>query len=108
MGDRSRALSDAEKVIEMNRTWYKGYSRKASVLLHVRKYKDCIEMCKIGRIWKWKLRLALSLEPDNEAVLHILSLADKASTAQVLFLLSVTWIEEYGFLSVRRSRGNDR
>lgn len=54
MGDRSRALSDAEKVIEMNRTWYKGYSRKASVLLHVRKYKDCIEMCKIGRIWKRK------------------------------------------------------
>lgn len=48
MGDRSRALSDAEKVIEMNRTWHKGYSRKASVLLRVKKYKDCIETCKIG------------------------------------------------------------
>ena len=52
LGDRSRALSDAEKVIEMNRTWYKGYSRKASVLLRIKKYKDCIETCKIGILQK--------------------------------------------------------
>ena len=83
MGDRSRALSDAEKVIEMNRTWYKGYSRKASVLLKVKKYKDCIENCKIGWGLKFNYNVALSLQPDNEAVLHILSLADKAVTAQV-------------------------
>ena len=49
MGDRSRALQDAERVIEMSPTWYKGYSRKASVYLYLKKYKDCIETCKIGR-----------------------------------------------------------
>lgn len=67
----------------MNRTWYKGYSRKASVLLKVRKYKDCIENCKIGMGFEFDFHVALSLQPDNEAVLHILSLADKAVSAQV-------------------------
>lgn len=35
-------------MIEMSPTWFKGYSRKASVYLRLKKYKDCIETCKIG------------------------------------------------------------
>ncbi|CBK23482.2 uncharacterized protein [Blastocystis hominis] len=48
-GDRSRALADAEKTVDLSPTWAKGYSRKASVFLRLKKYKDCIETCKIGK-----------------------------------------------------------
>lgn len=37
----------------MSPTWFKGYSRKASVYLRLKKYKDCIETCKIGLDCEW-------------------------------------------------------
>ena len=90
MGDRSRALQDAERVIEMSPTWYKGYSRKASVYLYLRKYKDCIETCKIGKMYGIRdNELALSLDPNNEALLEILSRADKAISHTVCWVISI-------------------
>lgn len=37
----------------MSPTWFRGYSRKASVYLRLKKYKDCIETCKIGLDCEW-------------------------------------------------------
>ena len=68
----------------MRPTWYKGYSRKASVYLRLKKYKDCIETCKIGFDHSILLGVALSLDPNNEAVLRILGDADKATAAKVV------------------------
>jgi hypothetical protein len=76
----------------MSPTWYKGYSRKASVYLRLKKYKDCIETCKIGRVVIPFSLLALSLDPNNEAVLQILGIADKATSMQVYFVVYILTI----------------
>ena len=52
--------------------------------LRLKKYKDCIETCKIGFDHSLLLGVALSLDPNNEAVLRILGDADKATAAKVI------------------------
>ena len=70
--------------MNLSPTWAKGYSRKASVFLRLKKYKDCIETCKIGKYRIPSLSFkALSLEPTNEAVIHILEVVDKLTSADV-------------------------
>jgi stress-induced-phosphoprotein 1 len=47
-GDFQKALDDAEKTIEINPTWPKGYSRKGSALFSLQKYPEAFDAYQKG------------------------------------------------------------
>lgn len=58
LGQWDKALSDAEKTIEVNPSWVRGYSRKGAALHGLKRYKEAIDTYKKG----------LEIEPNNEAL----------------------------------------
>ncbi|XP_055298215.1 stress-induced-phosphoprotein 1 [Sitodiplosis mosellana] len=57
-GKYELALEDANKTIELNPTWPKGYSRKGSALSYMQKYVEAFEVYQKG----------LELDPNNAAL----------------------------------------
>lgn len=55
MGDYEKALVDAEKVVEMEKDWAKGYSRKGAALYGLKRWDDAIDAYSKG----------LELDPAN-------------------------------------------
>lgn len=54
-GNFNMALSDAEKTVQLNSTWPKGYSRKSTALFHLKRFDDSLIACK----------KAIELDPSN-------------------------------------------
>lgn len=64
--DYINALVDAEAVIQIRKTWSKGYFRKAKALLQLHSYQEAKETLELG----------LSFEADNQELLSLLAVAE--------------------------------
>lgn len=74
----NESLEDAEKVLELNPTWWKGYKRKGLSLVHLYRYEEAIDV----------FEKSLKLEPDNEELQKGLQFAkDRLEQAQNLHTL---------------------
>lgn len=67
-GSFGDALKDADKTIELNSVWAKGYSRKGAALMGLQKYPEAHEILSKG----------IALEPNNAALLQAQSEAEQA------------------------------
>lgn len=93
-GKFQESLDDAEKTIQLNSSWPKGYSRKGSVLFALQKYDEAFAAYNKGSTHKklqitWKLLLKKSLlgleyDPINQALLQGQQQVKEALISQLL------------------------
>lgn len=62
-GKYDEALTDAERTIELNPTWPKGYSRKCAALTGLQKYPEALDTYKKGKMiwWRWWKRKHMAI-----------------------------------------------
>ncbi|KAI4303227.1 hypothetical protein MLD38_038883 [Melastoma candidum] len=70
LGDFSSALSDAQKTVDLNPSWPKGYSRLGAAHLGLKDYSAAVSAYKKG----------LELDPSNEALKSGLADAEAAAS----------------------------